>query len=169
MILALILGVYYLSNKGNILNSIYILYIPYSILGLFLVMGNMLGVLPFAEAPGSQISIALGLAGLTMGSIFIKRLFYEKYKIVLNFMPSGNIYLIILLVILEIIAYISRGLSLGLRLFINLAAGKFMSHLILEIVGNNFYSLTGIGLFLAFEMMVAYLQYFIFCYILKIS
>lgn len=162
-------GINFLSRSGKLVNSVYTILLPYTILGLFLITGNMMGVLPYVKAPASDIRIALGLAGIVMGALILLNLFNKRSKYVINFMPESNIYMLLPLVALEILAYLNRCLSLGLRILINLAAGKFMTHVILEVVGVGFFSLTGIGVFLSFEILVAYLQCYIFCYISKLK
>lgn len=165
MVVLLMCGVYYLARKAKIMNPVYTILLPYSLLGVFLIIGNLMGTLPYTLAPASDVRVALGTAGIIMGGVIIYNLYRYNYKYVNQFMPEGSNYMLIPMLLLEIIAYLNRVLSLGLRLFINLAAGKFMVHIVLSIVGASLISLTGIGIFLGFEIMVAYLQCYIFCYI----
>jgi F-type H+-transporting ATPase subunit a len=79
------------------------------------------------------------------------------------------------MIILEIVAYLSRTLSLGLRLAINLITGHILAKVIAGFIWLGYVKGTSIfiisvglfllTLFLTLEVLVAYLQAYIFLFI----
>lgn len=141
---------------------------------LYILAGNLLGLIPFSFATTAQLVVAFGLSF----SLFIGVTFIGVQKHGLHFLsfflPSGApIGLAPLLVVIELISYIFRPISLGVRLFANMTAG----HSLLAIIAGFGWSIGTCGSVLAvaafipvavivviygLELAVAFLQAYVF-------
>lgn len=147
---------------------------------VYILLANLLGLFP--SIPGvfhsftttSHIAVTLGLA---MTSIVIV-VVYGFYKNGLGFLrlfapPGLPIWLAPLIALIEFISFLSRPLSLAIRLFANMLAG----HIILKVFAGFIISLIGAGgvfslisIFPMFgivaitllELLVAFLQAYVF-------
>ena len=135
---------------------------------IFVLFCNMLGMLPYSFTVTSHIIVTFVLAififvGVTIIGFLKHGLGYLKL-----FVPSGvPIVLLPLIVIIEIISYLSRPISLSVRLFANMMAG----HTMLKVFGGFVISLGLIGGWLplsfsvaltGLEILVAFLQAYVF-------
>ncbi len=125
-------------------------------LGLFILLSNLLGLVPGLESPTAYPVVTLGCAVCTF-------LYYQA-----NGFATGGIgylkhflgpiwWLTPLMLPLEIISHLARVLSLTIRLYANMFAG--------DMVTLAFFSLIPIGvpvIFLGLHMGVAFLQAYIF-------
>ncbi|MDR0695697.1 MAG: F0F1 ATP synthase subunit A [Holosporales bacterium] len=101
---------------------------PYVIsLFLFIVIGNVVGLIPYAFSFTSQIIVTLSMASLVFlasVAIGLKRSGIRYFR---HFCPSGVPgYLAPILVLIEIMSFLFRPVSLGIRLFANMLAGHIM-------------------------------------------
>ncbi len=141
----------------------------------FVLMGNLLGLLPFAFTYTSHIAVTAALAILVIVLVTIVAIrengshFFTEY-----FFPKGAPKLLAPLIIpIEIISYLSRPVSLSIRLFANMVAG----HVMFEVFATFTVMLGGatiIGdalavgpvvinvLLMGFELLVAALQAYVF-------
>ena len=117
---------YYITvqNLGNV-GLIYFSFIVS--LFVFLVFLNILGLCPYVFTPTTHIVNTLGFSF----SIVIGVTFSGFYKFKKDFfsilMPSGApLILAPLLILIETVSYISRAVSLGIRLAANLSAGHLL-------------------------------------------
>lgn len=105
---------------------------------LYILCANVLGLIPFSFATTSQLVIAFGLSfslfiGLTLIGVMKHGVHFLSF-----FLPSGApIALAPLLVIIELISYVFRPISLGVRLFANITAG----HSLLAIIAGFAYGM----------------------------
>jgi len=103
------------------------------ILFFFLLLCNLIGLIPYSFTLTSHLSITLALALMTYFGynwIGIKK---HKIKFLTLFLPAGaNFILIPLLVPIEIVSYIFRVISLPVRLFANMMAG----HTLLKVIAG---------------------------------
>lgn len=148
---------------------------------LFILTANLIGLIPFSFATTAQLVVAFGLSfslfiGVTLIGVIKHGLSFLSF-----FLPSGSpIWLAPLLVIIEVISYIFRPISLGVRLFANITAG----HSLLAIIANfawaattSIYAVLSIipivvivaiyGLELAVAFLQAYVFAVLFCIYLK--
>lgn len=139
------------------------------VLFLTIIISNIIGLIPYSYTITSQFIITIGwslmiIIGITYSGIKKKGLIMMS-----NFVPSGTpLYLVRLLSWIEIISYMSRGLSLGIRLGANMLAG----HCLLKIVMSFGYELLSgiwliipifiIGILLLLELGIAFLQAYVF-------
>jgi F-type H+-transporting ATPase subunit a len=140
---------------------------------LFILIGNLLGMFPYSFTWTSHIIVTFAIAffifvGVTMIAIFKHGLF----KFISFFAPSGVPKpMLILLVPIEIISYLSRPVSLSVRLFANMMAGHTLLKVIggfVFVLGANTFIIGGV-LPLAFlvaltglEIVIAFLQAYVF-------
>ena len=160
----------YLGLKG-------VLFLPlfYALFHIIL-FSNFIGLIPYSSTPTVELIATSSLAiTLLMGILIIGFLTHGSYLGAL-FLPGGTpLALIPLMVILEIIAYLSRTISLGLRLAINLITGHILAKVISGFLwlgyinGTSsfiiFFGLFLLSMFLTLELLVAYLQAYIFIFI----
>tara|TARA_B100001123_G_C15344376_1_gene1036364 strand:+ start:9298 stop:10041 length:744 start_codon:yes stop_codon:yes gene_type:complete len=134
---------------------------------MFVLIGNMVGMIPYSFTFTSHIIVTFALAtvvfiGVTiLGFIKHKMHFFSFFVI-----PGLPIYMLPLLIPIEIISYLSRPISLSVRLFANMLAG----HTLLKVFAGFVVSLGIAGVFpLAFivaltglEILIAFLQAYVF-------
>jgi len=137
-------------------------------------MGNLLGLLPFVFTYTSHIVVTAALAISVIVIVTIVALRYHGLKFFTYFFPTGApILLSPLIVPVEIISYLSRPVSLSIRLFANMVAG----HVMLAVFASFIIMLSGLGVLgsigaigplaldvvlIGFELLVAFLQAYVF-------
>jgi len=141
---------------------------------MFVLFANLLGLLPFSYTVTSQIIVTFALAGLVMGIVIVYGLIRHGTHFLGLFAPSGVAPAILpFIVLIEIISFLSRPISLSVRLFANMLAG----HITLKVFGGFIVLLLGSGtaaaliaplpfvgiiVLTAFELLVAFLQAYVF-------
>ena len=141
---------------------------------MFLLFANIIGLIPFMFTVTSHIIITSALAGL----VFLVVLSYGFWKNGLHFfnlfVPKGvPIYILPLIVCIEVISFLSRPISLSVRLFANMLAG----HITLQVFAGFITMLGAFGVFgwlgatlpfalvvalVALELLIAFLQAYVF-------
>ena len=107
-------------------------YFPFmSLLFMFILSNNLIGMVPYSFTTTSHITLTFFMSF----SIFVAMNFigFQRHGIELFslFLPSNTgFFLALLLVPIELISYIAKPISLGVRLFINLMAG----HSLLKVI-----------------------------------
>lgn len=134
---------------------------------LFILFGNLLGILPYSFAFTSQVAITFSLAGLVFVIATLYGIFKHGFKFLKIFIPPDIPFILIpLMFIIEVLSYVAKALSMGIRLFANIMAG----HIILEIFASFVISLGIFGfipfsitiLIFGFEIAMACLQAYVF-------
>jgi F-type H+-transporting ATPase subunit a len=93
----------------------------------FILLGNLLGLFPYFFAFTSHIAVTLTLALFVFVFSTGVGFYTHGFKFLKFFVPSGvPTWLLPLLVPIEIISYLSRPVSLSVRLFANMTAGHVM-------------------------------------------
>ena len=128
----------------------------------------MLGMLPYSFTVTSHIIVTFALAAIIFLGVTIIGFVNHGIGYLKLFIPSGvPLFLLPLIVIIEIISYLSRPVSLSVRLFANMMAG----HTMLKVFGGFVISLGVLGglLPLSFtvaltglEILIAFLQAYVF-------
>ena len=163
-----ILGIHYLGNNefnlvpnkwsialeasyaslGNIvrsqIGSLNEMYVPF-IYAIFwyVLIANLISNLPYSFAVNASGLACLGISVMIFIGVTILALTLHKVKFFSFFVPQGTpLALVPLLVIIELISYFARAISLGLRLFANIAAG----HTLLKILATFLFKLFNGGL-----------------------
>ena len=94
---------------------------------MFILFGNLLGMIPYSYTFTSQIIVTITLALIIFTGVTLIALIKHKIKFFTFFFPSGvPIALAPLLIPIEIISYLMRPVSLSVRLFANMLAGHTM-------------------------------------------
>jgi len=135
---------------------------------MFVLFANMVGMLPYSFTVTSHIIVTFVLAAIVFIGVTILGFIKHGFKYLEIFVPKGvPIILLPLIVIIEIISYLSRPVSLSVRLFANMMAG----HTMLKVFGGFVISLGLLGGWLplgfsvaltGLEILVAFLQAYVF-------
>src|ERR1700736_460332 len=134
---------------------------------IFILVANLIGNIPYSYAITTSIVVSIGLSFTIIIGVTILGLYVHKIHFFSFFIPSGTpLALVPLLVLIELISYLARAFSLGIRLFANVVAGHtflyqmFSGGLIIFIV-----TLVPFALFLAItglELAVSFIQAYVF-------
>lgn len=93
----------------------------------FVLMGNLLGLLPYSFTYTSHIAVTAGLAVTVIVLVTIVALVIHGTHFFGYFFPPGAPKLLAPIIVpVEIISYLSRPVSLSIRLFANMVAGHVM-------------------------------------------
>jgi F-type H+-transporting ATPase subunit a len=135
---------------------------------MFVLFCNMIGMLPYSFTVTSHIIVTFMLAATVFIGVTIIGFIKHGIKYLELFVPKGvPIILLPLIIVIEIISYLSRPVSLSVRLFANMMAG----HTMLKVFGGFVISLGLLGGWLplsftvaliGLEILVAFLQAYVF-------
>jgi F-type H+-transporting ATPase subunit a len=135
---------------------------------MFVLFCNMIGMLPYSFTVTSHIIVTFILAAIVFVGVTIIGFIKHGIKYLELFVPKGvPVVLLPLIVVIEIISYLSRPVSLSVRLFANMMAG----HTMLKVFGGFVISLGLLGGWLplsfsvaltGLEILVAFLQAYVF-------
>ena len=135
---------------------------------MFILFANLIGLIPYAFTLTSHIAVTFSMAlfvflGVTIIAIARHGLHFFSF-----FLPSGvPVVMAPVLVPIEVLSYLSRPISLSIRLFANMMAGHTMMKVFagfiipLGILGG-WAPLTVDVALTAFELLVAFLQAYVF-------
>jgi F-type H+-transporting ATPase subunit a len=140
---------------------------------IFVLFCNFFGMIPGSFTVTSQIAVTLSLACLVMLIVVLTGFAKHGIGFLKLFVPHAPWYLLILLIPIEVISFLTRPISLSVRLFANMLAG----HTMLAVFGGFVILLGGAGGALAalsilpmalivaimlLELLVAFLQAYVF-------
>ena len=134
---------------------------------MFVLFGNMLGMIPYSFTFTSHIVVTFALAFFIFVGVTLIAIVKHKMHFLSLFMPAGvPIYMAPILVPIELISYLSRPISLAVRLCANMLAG----HTLLKVFAGFVISMGVAGVLpFAFvialtglEILIAFLQAFVF-------
>ena len=134
---------------------------------MFVLFGNMLGMLPYSFTYTSHLAVTFALAAFIFVAVTVIAIAKHGMKFFSFFLPHGvPIAMAPLLIPIEIISYLSRPVSLSVRLFANMMAG----HTLLKVVAGFVIPLgifgavpvVGLVAVTALELLIAFLQAYIF-------
>jgi F-type H+-transporting ATPase subunit a len=141
---------------------------------IFIFFANMIGMFPYAFTTTSHIILNFALALLVMAIVIGYGLWKNGFKFFKLFFPSGvPPVLYILVTPIEFISFLSRPLSLSVRLFANMLAGHIMLKVFagfiitLGTAGGVLVALAPVAVagtiaVVALEFLVAFLQAYVF-------
>lgn len=105
---------------------------------MLVLAGNFIGMVPYSFAVTSHLIFTLSVSMTILIAVTIIGFQEHGLKFFSYFVPSGTpLALVPLLVLIELISYIAKGLSLGIRLGANVMAG----HMLTKIVGGFVYQI----------------------------
>ncbi len=135
---------------------------------MFVLLCNMIGMLPYSFTVTSHIIVTLVMALFIFIAVTVIGFIKHGLKYLSIFVPKGvPVVLLPLITIIEVISYLSRPVSLSVRLFANMMAG----HTMLKVFGSFVISLGLLGGWLplsfsvaltGLEILVAFLQAYVF-------
>ncbi len=147
---------------------------------MFVLFGNMLGLLPYAFTYTSHIAVTFTLALAVFVLITVVALVIHGKHFFGYFFPEGApIWLAPIIIPVEVVSYLSRPISLSIRLFANMVAG----HVMLKVFATFVVLLGGLGAvgpfvaalplavnvaLVGFEVLVAFLQAYVFAILTSI-
>lgn len=127
-----------------------------TVLFLFILLSNLVGLIPSLKSPTADIVVPLGFALVTFVYYHIYGIRAHGFAYIKQFL--GPIWwLSPLMLIIEVFSHLARVLSLSVRLYANIFAG--------DMVTLSFFSLIPLGIplvFLGLHVFVSVLQAFIF-------
>ncbi len=148
----------------------------------FILFANFIGVLPLAILPGlhtfavtSHITVTAVLAFVSFGIVLVVGFWKHGFHFFSLFVPKGAPALLMPVIIpVELVSFLVRPFSLGLRLFVAMTAG----HILLEVFGSfvvqglnahgplgilvsilSFFMIVGVS---ALELLVCAIQAYVF-------
>jgi len=117
-------------------NEVYLPFI-YSLF-FFILLGNLISNVPYSFAVTASGVVSIGLSLTIFIGVTILAFYVHGLKFFSFFVPAGTpLGLVPLLVLIELLSYSARALSLGVRLFANIVAG----HTLLKILSTYLYQL----------------------------
>jgi len=135
---------------------------------MFVLIGNMVGMLPYSFTFTSHIIVTFALAAVVFVGVTI--LGFAKHGMhFFSFfvIPGLPWYMLPLLIPIEVISYLSRPISLSVRLFANMLAGHTLIKVFaMFVITMPFYSgvlpLAFIVALTGLEILIAFLQAYVF-------
>ncbi len=134
---------------------------------MFILFANMIGLIPYTFTVTSHIIVTFALAALVFVGVTIVAIAKHGLKFFTYFMPNGApMYMAPLLIPIELISYLTRPVTLSLRLFANMMAG----HTMLKVFAGFVVLLGAFGVapmaiiipLYILETLVAFLQAYVF-------
>ena len=141
---------------------------------MFILISNMVGLIPYAFTVSTHIIITAALALLVFFTVIFFGLWNHGLHFFNLFVPKGvPIYILPLIVFIEVLSFLSRPISHSVRLFANMLAG----HITLFVFASFITMLGGLGAIgwagatlplaltvalTALETLVAFLQAYVF-------
>jgi F-type H+-transporting ATPase subunit a len=142
---------------------------------MFILVSNVIGIIPYTFTVSSHVIVTAAFALLVFFTVVVYGFYKNGLRLLKIFVPAGiPIYILPLVVVIEIISFLSRPLSHSVRLFANMLAG----HITLKVFAG-FTALLGTSLgaigwiagvvplaltvaLIALELLVAFLQAYVF-------
>jgi len=141
---------------------------------MFILTANLIGIIPYTFTVTSHLIVTFALAMIVFLTMVIYGFYKNGLKFLKLFVPSGiPIVILPLIVMIELMSFLSRPLSHSVRLFANMLAG----HITLKVFAGFVTMLGGIGALgwlvavlplsltvalTALEFLVAFLQAYVF-------
>jgi len=141
---------------------------------MFVLVANLLGMFPYFFTVTSHIIVTFALAILVIGTVVIYGIAKHGLSWFKLFVPSGVPMVILpFVVLIEVISFLSRPISLSVRLFANMLAG----HITLKVFSGFIVSMSALGAIgiggailplimtvalTGLEFLVAFLQAYVF-------
>jgi len=139
---------------------------------MFVLFGNLLGLVPYSFTYTSHIIVTGALAVTVFFAVTLVGIARHGLHFFTFFVPSGvPVFMMPLLIPIEVISYLSRPVSLSIRLFANMMAGHTMLKVFAGFVVPLGAASLGIGglapiamnvALTGFELLVAVLQAYVF-------
>ncbi len=134
---------------------------------MFVLMCNLLGMMPYAFTATSHIIVTFALAMFVFVGVTLLAFFKHGFKFFGFFLPAGTPWWMApMMILIELVSYLSRPISLSIRLCANMSAG----HIVMKIFAGfiMMMSIAGVVPFAllvvltGFEIGIAILHAYIF-------
>jgi F-type H+-transporting ATPase subunit a len=134
---------------------------------MFILFGNLLGMVPYSFTFTTQIIVTFAMAIVVFAGVTVLGFMRHGVKFFRIFVPPGTpIWMWPLLIPIEVISYLSRPISLSVRLFANMLAG----HTLLKVIAGfvalmgvfGVLPLAGVVALTGLEILIAFLQAYVF-------
>jgi F-type H+-transporting ATPase subunit a len=139
---------------------------------MFILLGNVLGMIPYSFTFTSHIIVTFALALTVILIVTVLGVILHGFHFLSLFVPQGVPKVLLpLMVVIEIISYLTRPISLSVRLFANMMAGHTMMAVFAGFavslgVGVGWWSsvapLALVTVLTGFEILIAVLQAYVF-------
>jgi F-type H+-transporting ATPase subunit a len=134
---------------------------------VFILLGNVLGLLPYGFTFTSHIIVTFAMALVVFVGVTILGFVKHGFHFFSFFVPPGVPWVMwFLLVPIEVISYLSRPISLSVRLFANMLAGHTLLKVIAGFVAAlGVFGIAPLALLVALtglELVIAFLQAYVF-------
>jgi len=140
---------------------------------MFVLFCNFFGMVPWSFTVTSQIAITFALAAFVILMVIVVGFMKHGLHFFSLFVPKAPLLLLLLLVPIEVISFLTRPISLSVRLFANMLAGHTMLAVFAGFVvalGSAGGIFTGLAIapmllivaILLLELLVAFLQAYVF-------
>ena len=134
---------------------------------MFILFANTLGLVPYSFTPTSHIVVTFSMAIFVFVGVTLIGIARHGFRFLTLFLPQGiPVAVAPLLVVIELISYLARPVTLSLRLFANMMAG----HTLLKVFGGFVVALGFAGIaplvftvaLYGLEVIVVFLQAYVF-------
>lgn len=141
---------------------------------VMVLVGNFLGMIPYSFTYTSHLAVTAGLALMVFFTVLIIGIARHGTHFFSLFVPPGvPMWLLWLVVLIEIVSFISRPITLSVRLFANMVAG----HVLMKVIAGFAIMFASVGGFawlgtllpvafnvvmIGFEFFIAFIQAYVF-------
>ena len=134
---------------------------------MFILVGNMLGMVPYSFTFTSHIAVTFAMAMVVFVGVTILGFAKHGIKFFTFFVPPGvPFWMWPLMIPIEVISYLSRPISLAMRLFANMLAGhtllKVFAGFVPALGAAGIVPLAFVGALTGLELLIAFLQAYVF-------
>jgi F-type H+-transporting ATPase subunit a len=134
---------------------------------MFVLFANLIGMVPYTFTVTSHIAVTFALASVVFVGVTVLGFINHGLSFFKLFVPTGvPVALSPLLVVIELISYLTRPISLSVRLFANMMAGHTMLKVLAGFVGTmgvaGVLPLAFITALTGLEIIIAVLQAYVF-------
>jgi F-type H+-transporting ATPase subunit a len=137
--------------KDQIGKEVYLPFI-YSLF-FFILIANLTGNVPYSFTITTSVIVSIGLSFTIFIGVTILGLSIHKTHFFSFFVPSGTpLALVPLLVLIEMVSYLARAVSLGVRLFANMVAG----HTLMKILSTFLYQMFSSSIIVAVLTLIPF-------------
>jgi F-type H+-transporting ATPase subunit a len=142
----------------------------------FIFIANVIGMMPYFFTTTSHIAVTGFMAVFTVSLVVVVGLIKKGFGFFRIFVPSGvPVVLLVIVTPIEVISFLSRPVSLGMRLFANMLGGHVALKVFAGFIPSLIVALGGLGMLMggvlvmplvvgvtALEFLVAFLQAYVF-------
>ena len=138
-------------------------------------------MVPYSSTPTVEIILTLSIALTLLIAVLLVGFLSNGVVLLAAFIPAGTpLALVPLMIVLELVAYVTRTLSLGLRLAVNMITGHILAKVCVGFIWVAYLKglsslvislplLVPLTVFLGLELLIAYLQAYILTFITCIT